>query len=636
MAYMQTNYFSQTNYEKYNSKPLLLDFGPQSNGLIGEANWTNAFADLNPKPSFFPLWYNYNAGANATGYFAWIYSDYTTGLNSFYNNGTFPTKIGAVYPGFKDYYTAGGVYDPVSWEIAHNGTNTFNTTLDLALSKNLQYIQLDTWNDYGEGTMIEPTVEFGYGFLTSLQQKLGVSNLSQHDLELVDTLYDQRKQFAGNVTEQARLDQAFYYIVSLQMAQAESLLLGTTYTPPSPLPDPWDSVGVGVVAGSASYNQDTFKVKGSGADIYGTADAFQYVYQPIAGDVTIKAKVVSVDALNQWTKAGLMIRDGLEAGTTNASIVITPSNGINFQYRSVASGVTANVGGNVLPIPYWLKLVRTGNIITGYYSADGNTWTLLSSISIAMSSTVYVGMVVTSHTDGVIANGNFTNVTVDTPPVINSFSPLYGLTGSTITIKGKNFTGASALTFGGMAANSFTVLSDSIITAIVGNGQSGNVSVTTNYSTATKSGFTYQLCSSATTTLTSNLHGSTYQWQVNTGASFVNISDNSIYVGTNSEVLQLNNVLSSFNGYQYRCLVNGNYSDILPLKFVNTWTGAASTTAWENPGNWSCGVLPDSNTDVIISDATVVINSNPIIRSLILNTAAYLTLTAGKAFIINH
>ncbi|MGG9972211.1 hypothetical protein ACQ33O_10490 [Ferruginibacter sp. SUN002] len=633
MAYMQTNYFSQSNYEKYNNKPLLLDFGPQ--GLSGESNWTNVFSDLSPKPSFFPLWYNYNAGTNASGYFAWIYSDYLTGLNNFYNNNSFPSKIGSAYPGFKDYYTQGGAADGINWEIAHNGTATFNATLDLALSKNLPYIQLNTWNDYGEGTMIEPTVEFGYSFLTSIQTKLGVSGLNQHDLELVDTLYDQRKLYSGNATEQARLDQAFYYMVSLQMGAAEALLLGTTYTPPPPLPDPWDSTHVGAAAGSAGYNLDTFKVSGSGADIYGTTDAFQYAYQPITGDVTIIAKVLSIDNTNVWAKAGLMIRDGLGATAKNATIVITPSNGINFQYRSTVAGVTTNNGGNTFATPYWLKLVRAGNVITGYYSSDGNTWTQLGTISIEMSATIYVGMAVTSHNDGNIANGIFTNVSVTQPPFINSFSPTYGLTGSTVTILGKNFTGASAVSLGGVAVSSFTVISDSVITAIVANGQTGNINVTTAYSTASRSGFFYQLCSGVSTILTSNLIGTNYQWQVDAGTGFANITNNANYAGTNTMALQLNALPSSMNAYRYRCVVDGNNSNAFTLRFVNRWIGGINTS-WETPGNWSCGVLPDSNTDVVISGAYVVINSDPTIRSLTVDASSFIMVNAGKKVVINH
>ena len=72
--------------------------------------------------------------------------------------------------------------------------------------------------------MIEPTQEFQYGLLTTLQQKLGVSNLSQTDLEMVAKFYQLRNDKAGDADAQKKLNQVFYYIVSLQIAKANALL----------------------------------------------------------------------------------------------------------------------------------------------------------------------------------------------------------------------------------------------------------------------------------------------------------------------------------------------------------------------------------------------------------------------------
>ena len=76
-------------------------------------------------------------------------------------------------------------------------------------------------------------------------------------------------------------------------------------------------------------------------------------------------------------------------------------------------------------------------------------------------------------------------------PTINSFLPSTAATGSSVTINGAYFTGATAVSFGGVAAASFTVVNDNTITCIVGSGNSGNVSVTTANGTGTVGGFTY-------------------------------------------------------------------------------------------------------------------------------------------------
>ncbi|MES2432070.1 MAG: hypothetical protein V4556_14135 [Bacteroidota bacterium] len=217
------------------------------------------------------------------------------------------------------------------------------------------------------------------------------------------------------------------------------------------------------------------------------------------------------------------------------------------------------------------------------------------------------------------------------PPAIKSFTPTNAITGSIITIKGSSLMGTTAVSFGATAAASFTVVSDSVITAVVGNGTFGDVSVTTANGTITKTGFNYMLCPGGiNTSLVSDISGSNYLWQVNTGSSFNNLTDGINYSGATSSVLLLNNIPSSWYGYQYRCFVNNNtYSNTFTLKFTDTWTGAGGTSAWENPANWSCGVVPDANTDVIINTGTVILNSTTSCRSISVSNAANFTINTG-------
>lgn len=634
MIYLRDNYFNRGTYAQVNNAPLLLDFGPQA--ITNAADWTNVFSVFTTKPTFLPLWGDNHvnaAGTNGKGEYSWIYSTNNYLYNYYQNHTVNGVRMGSAYIGFRDYYAAGGWGSGIGFTITPSVAN-FQETLDKAFFYNLPHIQVATWNDYGEGTMIEPTREFGYGCLTYLQQKLGVTGLSQSDLELVFTLYQQRVQYAGNATEQARLNQVFYYIVSLQMDLARDLLMNT---PASSLPLPWRNTDIGIVSagGSAGFQNNIFTVKGSGADIYGTADAFHYVYQQTSEDVTITAKVNSIENTNVWAKAGLMIRDGISAGAANAAIVITPGNGINFQYRSSTSGATVNTGGNVLTAPYWLQLKKNGNSITARYSPDSISWTTIGSASIPFSSSFTAGMLVTSHNDGTTATGSFSNVSLTHQPVISSFAPVYGVTGSTITVKGKFFSGINSMSFGGMNASSFTIISDTVITAIVGNGQSGNVDAIAPWGTASATGFVYQLCSFVSTNLTSTLTGTSYQWQVDTGSGFVDISNNANYAGVQSKILQLNNIISGWNGYKYRCVADGNFSDVLVLKFTNRWTGEVNT-AWENAENWSCGVVPDANSDVLVNSGNIVISSNVTVRSLSLQPGVTITVNNNAKVVINH
>ena len=144
------------------------------------------------------------------------------------------------------------------------------------------------------------------------------------------------------------------------------------------------------------------------------------------------------------------------------------------------------------------------------------------------------------------------------------------------------------------------------------------------------------ICPGGGTSLASSINsGSSFQWQVNTGGGFVNISNNTNYAGTNTANLQLTNIPSTWYGYQFRCVVDGANSDIYVLQFYESWTGSVST-AWENPANWSCGVVPDSNTNVVLVNGTIVINSNVTINTLSINPGVNLTVTTGNNFIILH
>jgi hypothetical protein len=217
MRYLQANYFSDSSYERFNDSPLLLDFGPQT--FLKPSEWADIFSTLPRRPSFFTLWDHKDlAGANATGAFAWINADNMVSLHRFYSLPDASPYIASAYPGFDAYYAEGGWGGP-TFTIDHDSLRTFRETLNLALQSNAVYVQLPTWNDYGEGTIIEPTREFQYGYLTTLQQRLGVP-FGESQLKMVAMLYRLRKQYAGNAAVQKKLDKAFYELASLRTEEA--------------------------------------------------------------------------------------------------------------------------------------------------------------------------------------------------------------------------------------------------------------------------------------------------------------------------------------------------------------------------------------------------------------------------------
>ena len=130
------------------------------------------------------------------------------------------------------------------------------------------------------------------------------------------------------------------------------------------------------------------------------------------------------------------------------------------------------------------------------------------------------------------------------------------------------------------------------------------------------------------------------QWQVNTGTGFTNISNGSIYSGVNTSTLVINNAASNMYGYKYRCVFTGNNAATTSQEFVLKYTaiwGGAVNTAWENAGNWACGILPDANTDVIIKRGVPnfpVINSNAVCRSISATTETSILIKTGFNLLI--
>jgi len=188
----------------------------------------------------------------------------------------------------------------------------------------------------------------------------------------------------------------------------------------NPPPAPWTSADIGAVgpAGNTQYANGTFTVEAGGTDVWDTADAFRYVYQPLTGDGEIVADVsaLTVPAGAAWSLAGVMIRERLTADSVHATMMITTEGKAKFRRRTTQGGTTASDGpsaGSTYP-PRWLRLVRSGDVFTAYISSDGATWTqVLTPQTIPMASSVYIGLVALRNgSTAPTAQATFENVSV--------------------------------------------------------------------------------------------------------------------------------------------------------------------------------------------------------------------------------
>ena len=183
------------------------------------------------------------------------------------------------------------------------------------------------------------------------------------------------------------------------------------------LPSPWADQDVGAVGGqggASSSEYSSFLVAGSGIGIGSNADSFHYVYQPLNGDGQIVVKVATQENTSRSAAAGVMIRETTDPSAKHASILITPSNGVFFQRRLATGGATSQtiLAGAGIAAPYWMKLVRSRDTLTGYWSSTGTSWSPLGSDTISMDANVLIGVVVSSGASTVISTSTFTDLDI--------------------------------------------------------------------------------------------------------------------------------------------------------------------------------------------------------------------------------
>jgi galactose oxidase len=180
-------------------------------------------------------------------------------------------------------------------------------------------------------------------------------------------------------------------------------------------PSTWSCSDIGgpLPAGQQTVSGSAWSVSVGGNDIWGTADSFHLIDQPLAADGTVTALVSSQTNTDPWAKAGVMLRATTDPGSPYYAAFVTPANGIAIQWRTAqgAGSTQLKIPGTV---PIYLRVARYtagGNAYyTAYTSADGSTWTAVpgSTRTVAgLSGTLLGGVAVTSHNQGTSSTVGF-------------------------------------------------------------------------------------------------------------------------------------------------------------------------------------------------------------------------------------
>ncbi len=181
--------------------------------------------------------------------------------------------------------------------------------------------------------------------------------------------------------------------------------VGAATSTPAPVPTPSSinltslDIGSPTPGGSTNVLVDgaSYDVQAGGSDIQGASDQFRFSYTELTGNFDMKVRVNSLSAADMWSKAGIMVRKTLDADARNIYVLSSPTK-YRMTYRVNPGDVTTAVGDGTPNFPdNWLRMQRVGNTYTGYFSTDGVTWTEISSVTMNLGKTLFVGLATTSH-----------------------------------------------------------------------------------------------------------------------------------------------------------------------------------------------------------------------------------------------
>ena len=221
IQWLSKYWFQSPSYVQVDGKPLLLSFGQTG---LSDAEWSDCLAQAKTPVTYISQHHRRTA---AVGAFDWpVPSDSANALKRFQKDSkNWKQSIPVAFPRFVDFYAEANVGKSYG-RIEDDQGKSFREMLKHCLQSNASVIQLATWNDWGEGTQIEPSIEFGYRDLETVQalrrQTFDPQFASQPDDLLLPLLLLQCRRIAN--ADMNRLDRVVQAIVDGKLSQARDSL----------------------------------------------------------------------------------------------------------------------------------------------------------------------------------------------------------------------------------------------------------------------------------------------------------------------------------------------------------------------------------------------------------------------------
>lgn len=173
-------------------------------------------------------------------------------------------------------------------------------------------------------------------------------------------------------------------------------------------------LGDATPSGYAEHAGDIWTVAGGGENIWRDTDECHFAYAEVPGDARITCRLTDLERVEEYTKAGAMIRTGLAESDPFGFVGMTAAHGSEVLWRSSrGTHATTDQFDEGATLPHWYRLVRTGEYLTAFVSEDGEAWTPIDQFRIPNSESVYVGVAACSHDSETLTEAQFEDVTVE-------------------------------------------------------------------------------------------------------------------------------------------------------------------------------------------------------------------------------
>jgi TolB protein len=194
-------------------------------------------------------------------------------------------------------------------------------------------------------------------------------------------------------------------------------------------------VGTVLHPGSVDYDRakQAYTISGSGENMWFAADAFQFVWKKMSGDVTLTADISFLTKTgNEHKKAALMLRQSLDADSVYADIALHASGLTSLQFRDEKGAITREIQSN-LSAPKRLRITKRGDYV---YMSLGDTDLKAAGgwIRIPLQGPFYVGLGVCSHDKDVVEQAVFSNVELTQPVAASASKPTLYSTLETVDV----------------------------------------------------------------------------------------------------------------------------------------------------------------------------------------------------------